>query len=225
MGPTAASPEPRGREVAAAALTGLLPRAAPGPAARPAEPPADPTPVTPRPPPPTPPPPPGLPPAARPPAPRLRPTEPRAQRRKRDGPRAIRGREAAGLAAAAPIDSTPTARGRGLNPGKAEPGEPTRPYSPLYRVRPTEHAQRLGRARRGGSACTLRSPGFSASRGWGQGAGRRTQPRGGLSPFPQPPGLSHTRGRSPPAKSRRGSPFPGVLGWFPPSGYRPGMRV
>lgn len=86
-----------------------------------------------------------------------------------------------------------------------EPGKPTRPYSPRYRVRPTEHAQRRGRARRGGSACTLHSPGFSASRGWGQGAGRRTQLRGGESPFPpQPPPPSRlTCPRAPPAQHTR----------------------
>lgn len=141
----------------------------------------------------------------------------------------MRGREAAGQAAAA-VGATPTARGRGLNPGKAEPRKPTRPYSPFYRVRPTEHAQRRGRARRGGSACTLLSPGFSGSRGWGQGAGRRTQPRGGVSPFPQPLGWSRcaagsarTRGPCPPSPARVPS-SPASYG-FPPSGYRPGMQV
>lgn len=65
---------------------------------------------------------------------------------------------------------------------KVEPGKPTRPYSPRYRVRPTEHAQRRGPARRGGSACTLRSPGFSASRGWGRGAERNRETRRAPSP-------------------------------------------
>lgn len=115
-----------------------------------------------------------------------------------------------------------------------EPGKPTRPYSPRYRVRPTEHAQRRGRARRGGSACTLRSPGFSASRGWGQGAGRRTQPRGGESPFPpQPPPPSRlTCPRAPPAQHthtraiaasqvRLGFPLPRRPWWIPILGVSP----
>lgn len=198
----------------------------PGPRrARPAEPPADPTPVTPRPPPPAPPPPPGLPPAARPPAPPRPappPAVPRAQRRKRDGPRAIRGPEAAGQAAA--VCATPTARGRGLNPVKAEPGKPTRPYSPRYRVRPTEHAQRRGPARRGGSASTLRSPGFSASRSWGRGAGRNRETRRAPSPSclacPRAPLVQYAHAVAA-RQVRPGFPLPPRPWWVPTLGVSP----
>lgn len=125
----------------------------------------------------------------------------------------------------APLPRSP---GRGLNPGKAEPGKPTRPYSPLHRVRPTEHAQRRGRARRGGSACTLRSPGFSASRGWGQGAGRRTQPRGGENPFPpsrlacpRAPPARHAHAVAP-RRARPRFPLPRRPWWIPTLGVSPG---